>query len=174
MSQEVAVNGAWTLLDAAGESAIAFTSFISIDYRNDGQALAYPVESGGFASYNKVATPLEIRVTLATQGSEADFEYILYSLDRFQAGTNRLAVATPAALYRSMTLESYSYRRTREAGAGMLVVELTLKEVREIRTMVTNTVISRPKNPSSSENSNTGKTQTQELGSSALADLIPD
>lgn len=170
MSQAQAVGGEWTLLDADGATAVAFTSFIDIDLRNEGQALSYPVEEGSFADYNKVDTPLDIRVTLAAQGTDADFEYILARLDEYKRAAVTLSVSTPSALYENMTLESYSYKRSRDANAGMLTVELSLIEVREVETQVTTTVITKPKNPTSSGKVNTGKTQTTEKSGSVLYD----
>lgn len=163
MSQAMAVGGEWTLLDEGGGTAVTFTSFIDIDLRNEGQALSYPIEEGSFANYNKVDTPLDIRVTLATQGNNSDFEYILAKLDEYKREAVKLSVSTPSRLYESMTLETYSYKRSRDAGAGMLTVELALIEVREVETQVTTTVITRPKNPTSSGKTNTGKTQTTDV-----------
>lgn len=170
MSQSLTVNGEWTLLDEGGMTAVSFTSFLDIDYTNEGKALSYPVEQGGFANYNKVESPLGISVTLATQGLDSDFEYILERLDEYKGKAVKLSVVTPSALYESMTLETYSYRRTQDAGAGMLVVELSLVEVREVETQVTTTVITKPKNPTSSSTVNTGKTQPQ-TPTSVLAGL---
>lgn len=163
--------GEWTILDEAGATALTFTSFVDIDFRSQGQALSYPIEEGGFANYNKVTSPLDISVTLATQGSDSDFEYILNKLDEYRQKAVKLAVSTPSALYEGMTLESYSYKRTREAGAGMLAVELSLVEVREVETQATAPVITRPKNPTSADNANTGKTQPQSLGAAAADTL---
>ncbi|MDR2077041.1 MAG: hypothetical protein LBP61_08975 [Desulfovibrio sp.] len=157
------LDGEWTLLDEYGETAVSFTSFLDVDIKNDGQALSYPVELGGFANYNKVESPLEIRVTLAAQGSESDFEYILFQLEDYKREAVKLVVVTPSALHGSMTLESYSYKRGRESGAGLLAVELSLIEVREVETQVTTTVITKPKNPTSAGKTDTGKTQTSVL-----------
>ena len=154
------LGGSWTLLDEQGGEALTFTSFIDIDYRNEGQALSYPVELGGFANYNKVQTPLDIRVTLSTQGSNADFEYILSRLDEYQKGAVKLSVATPSALYGSLTLAAYSYRRAQDDGAGLLTVELSLIEVREVQTQVRTTVITKPKNATSADKANAGKKQS--------------
>lgn len=168
MSQAVNVGGEWTILDEGGATAVTFTSFVDIDLRNEGQALSYPIEEGSFANYNKVDAPLGIRVTLAVQGTDSDFEYILAKLDEYKREAVKLSVSTPARLYESMTLETYSYKRSREAGAGMLTVELSLVEVREVATQVTPTVITKPKNPTSSGKANTGKTQTTDV----LTDII--
>lgn len=149
----------WTLLDESGATAVTFTSFINIDYRNEGRALSYPVEQGSFASYNKTQNPLDIRVTLSAQGTNADFEYILLQLDDYQKQAVRLSISTPAALYENMTLESYSYRRGQDNNAGILTVELNLVEVREVETQVKTTVITSPKNATSSGKTNTGRKQ---------------
>jgi hypothetical protein len=162
MSATATDGGEWTLLDEGGATAVTFTSFVDIDLRNEGQALSYPIEAGSFANYNKVDTPLDIRVTLATQGTDSDFEHILAKLDTYQREAVKLSVSTPSRLYESMTLETYSYKRGRDAGAGMLTVELSLVEVREVETQAS-TVIGRPKNPTSAGKTNTGKTQTHSV-----------
>lgn len=163
MSQVMNGGSEWTLLDEGGGTAVTFTSFVDIDYRNEGKALSYPVEEGSFANYNKVENPLDIRVTLAVQGLDSDFEAILAKLDEYKAEAVTLSVSTPAALYEKMTLEAYAYKRSRENNAGMLVVELSLVEVREVETQVTTTVITKPKNPTSASKTNTGKTQTENV-----------
>ncbi|MDR1396857.1 MAG: hypothetical protein LBJ14_03920 [Desulfarculales bacterium] len=153
------MNKDWTLWDESGAAAITFTSFIDLDLRSRSQALAYPIEAGGFASYNKTDSPLDIRVSLAAQGSDSDFEYILARLEQYKRQAVKLAVVTPAALYQSMTLEKYSYKRSREAGAGMLTVELDLVEVREVITQAAATVITKPKNPTSADTVNNGRVE---------------
>lgn len=158
----------WTIIDESGSTAITFTSFIDIDVKNEGQALSYPVEEGGFANYNKVQSPLDIRVTLSTQGTDADFEYILDTLNNYQANPIKLFISTPSAYYGPVTLEAYMNKRTRESGAGQLTVELGFIEVREIETQVSTTVITRPRNATSADKSNTGKTQ---VGPSALVEI---
>ena len=173
MSQQVAE---WTILDEDGGSAVTFTSFVDIDLRNEGQALSYPIEEGSFANYNKVDMPLDVRVTLATQGTDDEFNTILITLDIYKREAKMLYVITPSRLYENMTLEMYSYKRTREAGAGMLTVELALVEVREVETQTTTTVITKPKNPTSAGKTNTGKTQTQAQespqGGSVLSEIF--
>lgn len=152
----------WTILTEDGASAITFTSFVDIDLRNEGQTLTYPIEEGGFMNYNKVQSPLDIRVTLAVQGTNADFEPILQTLDEYQAEAIKLFVSTPSAYYGPVTLEAYSNKRTRESGAGQLTVELNFVEVREVQTQVSTTVITKPKNPTSADRTNTGKTQPEQ------------
>lgn len=151
----------WTILDEQGQTALTLDSFLDLDARNEGKALSYPVEEGAFANYNKVQNPSDIRVTLARQGTDADFEYVLAKLEEYQQQAVKLAVVTPADVRESTTLESYSYKRTRDAGARMLIVELHFVEVKEVKMQTTTTTITKPKNATSSSKVNTGKTQTQ-------------
>jgi len=153
----------WAIINEEGESALTFTSFIDLDVRNEGQALSHPIEEGGFANYNKVRSPLDIRVTVAAQGDEAEFRQILDALDEYQSGAIKLFVSTPSAYYGPVTLQSYMSRRTRESGAGQLTVELIFVEVREVKTRVT--TITKPRNPSSADRVDTGKTQAQPYSS---------
>jgi hypothetical protein len=161
----------WTLINEKAEKVVRFTSFFEIEYRNEGKALSYPVEEGAFANYNKVQKPGGIKVTLGIEGAEADFDEALRSLDFYQKEAERLFVSTPATYYDGYTLESYSYRRTIQSGAGMLIVELTLVEVKEVETRTTTTVISKPKNPTSSGKVNTGRVQTKEPDQSTLSGM---
>lgn len=156
------IGGEWTLLDEDGQTAVNFTSFVSIDFQSAGKVASYPVEKGSFADYNKTQEPLDIRVVLAVQGTPSDFDYTLSRLAEYKNGTVKLSVSTPDALYESMTLETYSYKRDNDSGSGMLTVELTLKEVREVETQVTTTVVTKPKNPTSASKANTGKTQGED------------
>ncbi len=152
----------WTILNESGQRPIRFTSFFDLAYSGGGKALSYPLEEGAFAKYNKVQNPGGLKVTLGMQGSEADFDEALRSLDFYRKETEKLCIATPAACYDGYTLESYSYQRAVNSGAGMLVVELTLVEVKEVETRTTATVITKPKNPTSSGRANRGRAQTKE------------
>jgi hypothetical protein len=151
----------WTILDEGGGTAVNFTSFIEIDYGNGGKALEYPIEEGSFADYNKVQDSKEIRVTLATQGTDAEFNDILAKLEDYQSKAVKLSIATPSDFYEGYTLENLSYVRAVDRNANMLTVELVFKEVREVKTQVTTGAITKPKNPTSSKKVDTGKTQTQ-------------
>ena len=161
--------GEWSLLDESGGTAVQFTSFIDIAYNSDGQVLSYPVEEGSFANYNKVESPLSINVSLAAQGTESDFEYIMARLDEYKRKAVKLSVSTPARLYESMTLKSCVYERGADAGAGMLIVKLSLVEVREVGAQALPSLISRPKNPTSASGVKSGKTQTTYPGAEVEA-----
>ena len=151
----------WTLIDSKGETALTFTAFIDLDSRTESQVSEYPIEEGGFASYNKTESPRELRVTLGIQGDNTDLEQSLIRLEEYRKKALLLIVSTPSRLYKSMTLESYSYKRTQDENAGKLIVELVLKEIREVKTRVM-TTITKPKNPTSASKEKTGMKQAEE------------
>ena len=61
----------WALISDKGTTVAPFDSMLSIDVKNESKLLSSPVEEGGFASYNKVASPLDIYVELAASASES-------------------------------------------------------------------------------------------------------
>ena len=156
-------DNSWALLDENGGTALTFTSLMDIRYSNEGQALSYPVEQGGFAGYNKTQNPLDIQVKLGMQGSEADFSHMQEKLDEYAKKAVTLTVVTPSAVYPNMTLRGHSFGRSGESGAGMLEADLRLVEVREVQTQTSAGVISGPKNPTSAPKVDIGRVQTREV-----------
>ena len=157
------IPGEWTILDENGATAVSFTSFIDVEFRHEGQALSYPIEEGGFTNYNKTDKPVGINVTLAAQGTDSDYEYILARLGEYKKKAVKLAVSAPFAFYESMTLQSFSNPHSRENNSGMLTVTLNLVEVREVKTQVTTGAITKPKNPTSADKVNTGRVRADDL-----------
>ncbi len=128
----------WLLADENGLPVVSFTSFLSADIRNEGQVVSAPVEEGSFATYNKVATPLEARVTLGIQGNDSALQDALDTLTTLQAGTRLISLVTPSAEYPNLNLEGFNYSLKRENGLGALFVELSLAEVKQVRARYAN------------------------------------
>ena len=128
----------WLLTDEDGNPVISFTSFISAEIRCEGQAVSAPVEEGSFASYNKVNTPSEFAVSLGIQGDDAALQAALDTLTTLQAGTQLVNLVTPNAEYTSLNLEGFNYRRRREDGLGVLFVDLSLIEIKQVEARYTN------------------------------------
>lgn len=173
MSQAYAAKGdAWTLLDEKGSRAVEFTSFISMNVQEDGSALSYPVEEGGFVNYNKTRSPRAISLTLAAQGDEADFGRILQRLAVYRKDAVMLTVVTPSTVYPNMTLKSFSNERGGESGAGMLVVNMSLVEVCELASQTGSGVISKPKNPTSASRIHTGLTVAVDVPETVMSAIL--
>ena len=114
-----------------GVPIIIFDTFVSIDYRQTWNISDYPVERGGFESYNKVYTPFETRVRFASGGSEANRTALLASIAAISGTLQLYTVVTPEAIYQSVNVKHYDYHRTATNGVGLLTVDLWLEEVRE-------------------------------------------
>lgn len=128
----------WGLKDSHGNDALLFASFISCEVRNEGQIVSAPVEEGSFASYNKVAKPISVLLSISMQGDDAYLQASLDQLQRLKTGLEMLIVVTPNEEYSNLNLESYSYRRAIDQGLGVVYADLVLNEVRQVRRQYSN------------------------------------
>lgn len=121
----------------------------------------FPVEMASFASYNKVQLPANPTVTLALSGSETDRTSFLNLINAACVGTDLYSVVTPEVTYYNYSVEGYNYVRRAERGASMLIVEISLKEIRQVRAAFSTvqTPISTPQNTAATPQSNSGLVQ---------------
>lgn len=122
---------AWGLYTDKGALALQVDSIVAIEPNREFRISDYPVEQGGFASYNKVATPQELRVTVAKGGTNADRNAFLTVLDTLVVATGLYNVVTPDTAFVNFNLVRYDYRRNAGNGATLLIVELQMIEVRQ-------------------------------------------
>ena len=176
----------WTLQDEGGGTAVDFDVFLDMDFSGANQVAHEPIEEGGFASYNKQDSPKEISITLACTKMYFSQQPVLEALDKLAAGTQKLSLVTPSSEYKNLNLEAYSYARKDDGGAGMLVVELKLVEIREVEVKKKTTASEKPKsegkqgkpiqkskNPSNDSKAKTGRTQTKKPYDSLASRFIP-
>ena len=170
----------WTISGSGGATAVNFNVFLDIEFKGESQVASEPVEKGSFASYNKQNSPNEISVTLAMTGPYALQQNALATLDKMSKGTELVSLVTPSAEYKDLNISAYNYRRSDQGGAGMLVVDLRLTEIRQVessaRTEATDkgTAINADsaKNKSNASTQNTGKTQTKAPNRSMLKSIL--
>jgi hypothetical protein len=143
----------WGIFTQAGGPLIIGDSVVSLDFRKEWRIADYPIEQGAFASYNKVETPFDIRVTFASSGQQTLLASILSggALGSLITGTDPVAanrkaflgtmakaaasldlvdVHTPEASYKGCNIIHYDYRREARKGAAMITVDVWLQEVR--------------------------------------------
>jgi hypothetical protein len=143
----------WGIFTKAGAPLIIGDSVMAVDFRKEYRILDFPIEQGSFASYNKVETPFDIRITFASSGKQTLLASILSggALGSLITGTdpvqaNRTAflktmadatatldlvdVITPEATYKGCNITHYDYRREARKGATMILVDVWLQEVR--------------------------------------------
>lgn len=130
----------WGLFSTAGLPVLFADSCAAFDYRKEYSVSTFPLEEGGFESYNKVATPFDVRLTMVKGGSESERTAFLATVDRAVDSLSLYTAVTPEVSYPSVNAVSYSYRREARAGATLLIVEIGLTEIREtVTTAFTNT-----------------------------------
>lgn len=133
----------------------------------------FPVEEGGFASYNKVEMPANPIVTLALAGSETDRATFLNAIDAACKSTNLYSVVTPEVTYANYSLERYNYTRRAEHGATLLIVEISLKEIRQVSAAYSTvqTPINQPQNSAATPQTNSGNVQPATPNPSVLKQI---
>lgn len=121
----------WAILSANGIPVIAPDSFVSFEYREDRKIPTYPMEKGGFQSYNKVAMPFDIRMTLTCSGNgkmkKAEF---LAKLDEGMDSIKLVSISTPEKVYENCNLIHYDYRKESIHGATLIIAQLYFQQIR--------------------------------------------
>ena len=148
-------------------------SFNALEYMQETKISDFPVEEGGFASYNKVQLPGVPTVTLALAGSQSDRSTFLNAIDAACLSTTLYFVVTPETVYGPVSLERYSYTRRSDKGATLLMVEIVCKEIRQVSAVYSTvqTPINDPQNPDAVQGSNSGAVQGAPPAQSTLKSL---
>lgn len=155
----------WAII--TNENILTFDSLIGLDVTDESNVIDEPIEKGSFASYNKVSTPLQIRIALGFNGDDAAFDIRLTELREIKANLDLISVVAGQTYYENMTIETLRY--SRQADVVFYLVDMTLIEVREVETQTTTTEYSRPKvkRADSTATVDTGKTEPQDTSSVA-------
>lgn len=120
----------WGIFSQKGALALEPDSIAAIEYQREFRIADYPIEEGGFESYNKVATPYDIRVTMTKGGKIPDRKDFLDQVELLVASLDLFTVVTPERNYFNVNIVRTDYRRNANNGATLLTVELHGIEVR--------------------------------------------
>lgn len=125
----------WGLFDDAHRplfTELAQVAVRGVDFRKAYRLPDFPIEDGGFATYDKVETPSEPVVTYAVGGSEGQRRAFLDALDKAARSLALVQLVTPEISYPRMNIARYDYRRSDSAAATLITVEVWLQEVRSV------------------------------------------
>ena len=122
---------AWGIYTQDHALALEVDSIFSVEPGKEFRVSDYPQEDGGFQSYNKVATPGELRVTVTKGGTSADRLGFLRDVEELVLSTDVFLIIPPERAFIDYNFTRYDYRRTAETGATLLIVELTAIEIRQ-------------------------------------------
>jgi len=167
---------AQSLIDTLASQVTGVTtpvlSTIGLDYLKEMAVSDYPTELGGFASYNKVEKPAEPTLTLAFAGSLSDRATFLNAIDAACKSTNTYSVVTPEVVYANYTFLRYRLSRRANKGVTLLMVDVTMREVRQVSaTYTTASPIVNPANAGSTPEVNNGMTQPTAPDQSTLLSI---
>lgn len=113
-----------------GTPIITAESVTAFSYRREFAISDYPVEQGGFESFDKVALPRDVHMRF-TAGSAAARQELLSSIDAVISTTQLVDFVTPDAVYTNINLSHEDYDRRANRGLGLLQVEVWGLEIRQ-------------------------------------------
>lgn len=162
-----------SLLSQITGNTAPLQSTVSLDYMKEMRTASFVTEAGGFASYNKVEMAATPTVTLAFSGNEQDRRTFLAAVDAACKSTNWYSIVTPEVTYVDYTIDRYSYSRRAYRGATLLIVALTLTEIRQVAASFTTTTspIVNPQNAGATPQVNSGMTQPTKVDQSTLLSI---
>lgn len=126
---------------------IAFYSMLELGSEESSDLPEEPIEKGSFAEYNRVTKPATISCRLASQGSPSTLQSMIERLQELKTGTEKITFITPMITYENFMLESFNYRKDEHTGHNVLMVDVRLKEIREIEGQKTTSSVTEPEPP---------------------------
>ncbi len=151
-----------------GEMVLNPDNIISVAYKQDWTMADFNIEEGGFDTYDKVDTPFTNRVRMSSGGSQANRQALLDEIDAIAGNLELYDVVTPERVWSNVNFQGYELVRTSSNGAGMIIIDIVLNEIREdAGTTFTNT-----KSPTATSPKDNGTVQSSS-SSSSLTDFGP-
>jgi hypothetical protein len=123
-----------------GIPVVAADTVASIEYRQEWAVADFPVEGGGFESYDKVYIPFDVRFRFAAGGSESNRTALLASIAAIAGNLVLYDASSPEATYLNCNVKHYDYRRTSINGVGLIIVDVWLTEVRIVGSTTSDTI----------------------------------
>lgn len=146
----------WGIFDSAGAPIASYDSVYSVHYDNDSKISDYPVEQGGFSSYNKVETPFDAVVALNCGGNDARRSAFQVAIEAARKSLQLYSVLTPEFTYLSCNITGIGF--SRECTDGAYIVKAILR-VREVRQQATSS-FSATQDASAADPQSQGQVQT--------------
>jgi hypothetical protein len=121
----------WGIFTAGGEQIVQPDNISGFGYSAEYRIADFPIEQGGFETYDKVALPFTTRVVMAKGGSLSERQSFHQAIEAIRGDRELYNVITPEAVYANVNVTRVELDRSQERGAGMLVVEVYLQEIRQ-------------------------------------------
>lgn len=145
----------WGIYTKGGALALDPDSINAVGFDAEYRLADFPIEKGGFETYDKVQMPFECSVQLAKGGTRSEREAFLALAERLRGNRELYNVVTPEATWRGVNIVRVSIERNAESGAGLIVLNLRLREVRQ----TVKASFAETKDPASASPASNGSTQ---------------
>ena len=132
------------------DNVLPNASIFDLSIRCGGSVVSSPIEQGSFFSYNKTTEPMEINDTISFSGTDTFLQSVLNKLDTLKNSVTLFSIQTPMYEYQNMNLQNYDYALRREDGLGVLYINATFIEIREVQIIYTDTTITEQQTTDSS------------------------
>jgi hypothetical protein len=149
----------WGLYTSSGALALQPDNIAAVAYHGENTLADFPIEQGGFESYDKVQRPDMSAIRMTIGGKQADRKAFLDAAMVIKKDTELYSIVTPEQTYLNCNMMSLTVDRSQESGAGMIIAEMQFQEIRQGVTVA----YSSTQSPASADAQNNGPTQTTSL-----------
>jgi hypothetical protein len=150
----------WGIFSQNNFPIAPWDSVIKVEYKHEYRIADFPIERGGFESYNKVQMPFDCRISFVigsnARGPNNRAQFLVF-LEQAVASLELFTVITPEAVYKSANLVHMEYTRESHRGVNLLLVDVWVQEIR----LTTGSQVTNTQSPTSQTPTNNGQQQAQ-------------
>ncbi len=148
----------WGLYTQDGTISVEVDNIVSLEVILEAAISDYPVENGGFASYNKVIRPFDIRLAMTRGGSVEDRQAFAKAIQDAWQSTELFNVVTPEVVYLDVNVVGVRRLVESDRGVGLMMLDVALRKVRQTARLA----FVSTKDPAGAGSLNNGAVQTQQ------------
>lgn len=112
-----------------GIPVVIADSVTSFSFKQSESISDFPVEGGGFQSFNKVTVPFDARFKFATGGNLLRRQAMLDSLRALVSDTNIYDVVTPDQVFTGVNVVNVDYAQQADSGVGLVIADVWALQV---------------------------------------------
>ncbi len=131
-------------------------------YRQDWTIADYPIEQGGFQSYDKVQLPFDVRAKFVNSGDRSQRQVFINTVEAMCNSLLLFDLITPEKVYLSLSASHMDFDREAVKGATMLQIDVWFVQIRETATALFSNTLQ----PMEAGLKSAGNVQTQVPGQS--------
>ena len=127
----------WKIVDNKGAIVLDADTYNDFNIRAEAVIPNYPIEEGGFSSYNQVDKPYGLKLTAIVSGNEdISRAQFIDQVVELKESLTLVTIVTPDGIFDDAKLISYSYSNKANQGLTILMVEMIFQEVRQTASAV--------------------------------------